>query len=166
MSLDSSSVQSLLESQTLIAEVEQSGIYRQMSASLCSLTISLNYKYLLFLSLYIIDVFLLAIDQDEEDIFQCGKCKSQFTSLHMFVLHKRTHQKTHQQTMDLTQFLTNDESQVMQTEDVVQDESQYNSQETFQLGEPIILEEADMLFRYITCLFFNIQLDNFHYNFV
>ncbi|XP_039312709.1 zinc finger protein 341 isoform X2 [Solenopsis invicta] len=64
----------------------------------------------------------------------------------MFVLHKRTHQKTQQQTVDLTQFLTNDESQVMHIEDAVQDESQYNSQETFQLGEPIILEEADMLF--------------------
>ncbi|XP_011149606.1 zinc finger protein 341-like [Harpegnathos saltator] len=111
VSLDGSSVQSLLESQTLIAEVEQS-----------------------------------AIDQDEEDIFQCGKCKSQFTSLQMFILHKRTHQKTQQQTVDLTQFLTNDESQVMHTEDSVQDESQYNSQETFQLGEPIILEETDMLF--------------------
>ncbi|XP_071649190.1 uncharacterized protein [Temnothorax longispinosus] len=110
VSLDGSSVQSLLESQTLIAEVEQS-----------------------------------AIDQDEEDIFQCGKCKSQFTSLQMFVLHKRTHQKTQQQ-VDLTQFLTNDESQVMHVEDAAQDESQYNSQETFQLGEPIILEEADMLF--------------------
>ncbi|XP_018045491.1 PREDICTED: zinc finger protein 341-like [Atta colombica] len=111
VSLDGSSVQSLLESQNLIAEVEQS-----------------------------------AIDQDEEDIFQCGKCKSQFTSLQLFILHKRTHQKTQQQTVDLTQFLTNDESQVMHVEDVVQDESQYNSQETFQLGEPIILEEADMLF--------------------
>ncbi|XP_011702528.1 PREDICTED: zinc finger protein 341-like [Wasmannia auropunctata] len=111
VSLDGSSVQSLLDSQTLIAEVEQS-----------------------------------AIDQDEEDIFQCGKCKSQFTSLQMFVLHKRAHQRTQQQTVDLTQFLTNDESQVMHVEDVVQDESQYNSQETFQLGEPIILEETDMLF--------------------
>ncbi|XP_011261200.1 zinc finger protein 341-like [Camponotus floridanus] len=111
VSLDGSSVQSLLESQTLIAEVEQS-----------------------------------AIDQDEEDIFQCGKCKSQFTSLQMFVLHKRTHQKTQEQTVDLTQFLTNDESQVMHVEDATPDESQYNSQETFQLGEPIILEEANMLF--------------------
>lgn len=111
VSLDGSSVQSLLESQTLIAEVEQS-----------------------------------AIDQDEEDIFQCGKCKSQFTSLQMFVLHKRAHQKTQAQTVDLTQFLTNDESQVMHVEDAAPDESQYNSQETFQLGEPIILEEADMLF--------------------
>lgn len=111
VSLDGSSVQTLLESQNLIAEVEQS-----------------------------------AIDQDEEDIFQCGKCKSQFTSLQMFVLHKRTHQKT-QQTMDLNQFLTNDESQqAMHVEDTAQDGSQYNSQETFQLGEPIVLEEADMLF--------------------
>lgn len=89
-----------------------------------------------------------AIDQDEEDIFQCGKCKSQFTSLQMFVFHKRTHQKS-EQTVDLTQFLTNDENQVMQTEDIIQDDSQYNSQETFQLGEPIILEGTDMLFRYI-----------------
>lgn len=70
----------------------------------------------------------------------------------MFVLHKRTHQKAQQQTVDLTQFLTNDESQVMHVEDTTQDETQYNSQETFQLGEPIILEEADMLFRYIAII--------------
>lgn len=49
--------------------------------------------------------------------------------------------------MDLTQFLTNDESHVMHVEDATPDDSQYNSQETFQLGEPIILEETDMLFR-------------------
>lgn len=65
------------------------------------------------------------------------------------------HQKTQQQAVDLAQFLTNNESQVMHVEDAAQDESQYNSQETFQLGEPIILEEADMLFRYI---------DNYIYN--
>ena len=106
-------------------------------------------SYILYKSLHNINISSPAIDQDEEDIFQCGKCKSQFTSLQLFVLHKRTHQKTQQQTVDLTQFLTNDESQVMHVEDVVQDESQYNSQETFQLGEPIILEEADMLFRYV-----------------
>ncbi|XP_015180311.1 PREDICTED: zinc finger protein 341-like [Polistes dominula] len=115
VSLDSPSVQSLLESQNLITEVEQS-----------------------------------AIDQDEEDIFQCGKCKSQFTSLHMFVLHKRTHQKTQEQTVDLSQFLVNDESHIVRAEDTSQDESQYNPQESFvrsdQLGESIILEETDMLF--------------------
>jgi hypothetical protein len=51
--------------------------------------------------------------------------------------------------MDLNQFLTNDETRTMHMENGAQDESQYNSQETFQLGEPIILEEADMLFRYV-----------------
>ncbi|KAI4489861.1 hypothetical protein M0804_004043 [Polistes exclamans] len=115
VSLDSPSVQSLLESQNLITEVEQS-----------------------------------AIDQDEEDIFQCGKCKSQFTSLHMFVLHKRTHQKTQEQTVDLSQFLVNDESHIVRAEDTSQDEPQYNPQESFvrtdQLGGSIILEETDMLF--------------------
>ncbi|XP_076634126.1 uncharacterized protein LOC143348130 isoform X2 [Colletes latitarsis] len=114
VSLDSP-VQSLLESQTLITEVDHS-----------------------------------VIDQDEEDIFQCGKCKSQFTSLHMFILHKRAHQKTHEETIDLSQFLVNDESQPVHTEENDQDTSQYNPQQTFvqndQLGEPIILEESDMLF--------------------
>lgn len=104
--------------------------------------------YIISIIIFNVDIFSTAIDQDEEDIFQCGKCKSQFTSLQMFVLHKRTHQKTQEQTVDLTQFLTNDESQVMHVEDATPDESQYNSQETFQLGEPIILEEANMLFRY------------------
>ncbi|XP_066594094.1 zinc finger protein 341-like [Prorops nasuta] len=114
VSLDSPSVQSLLESQTLITEVEQS-----------------------------------AIDQDEEDIFQCGKCKSQFTSLHMFVLHKRTHQTAQEQTVDLSQFLVSTESQVVHVEDTGQNETHYNPQEGFaqtdQLAEPIILEETDML---------------------
>jgi len=40
----------------------------------------------------------------------------------------------------------------------VEDESQYNSQETFHLGEPIILEEADMLFRYVA-------IDNYNHNY-
>ncbi|XP_029042679.1 uncharacterized protein LOC117602259 isoform X2 [Osmia lignaria lignaria] len=115
VSLDVPSVQCLLESPTLITEVEQS-----------------------------------AIDLDEEDIFQCGKCKNQFTSLHMFVLHKRTHQKTQEQTVDLSQFLVNDENQTIHIEDNSQHVSQYNPQETFvqndQLNEPIILEESDMLF--------------------
>lgn len=124
--------------------------------------VNIFYNYISYIvyisrSLHNINLSSLAIDQDEEDIFQCGKCKSQFTSLQLFVLHKRTHQKTQQQTVDLTQFLTNDESQVMHVEDVVQDESQYNSQETFQLGEPIILEEADMLFRYVV-------IDHCNYN--
>lgn len=96
-------------------------------------------------------MFYSAIDQDEEDIFQCGKCKSQFTSLHMFVLHKRTHQKTQEETIDLSQFLVNDDNQAVHQESNDQDTSQYNPQETFvqndQLSEPIILEESDMLFR-------------------
>ncbi|KAG7207563.1 hypothetical protein KM043_009187 [Ampulex compressa] len=115
VSLDSPSVQSLLESQNLITEVEQS-----------------------------------AIDQDEEDIFQCGKCKSQFTSLHMFILHKRAHQKEQEQTVDLNQFLASEESQSARVEDSGQDATQYNLQESYvqtdQLGESIILEETDMLF--------------------
>lgn len=68
----------------------------------------------------------------------------------MFVLHKRTHQKTQEQTVDLSQFLVNDETETVHTEDNSEDVSQFN-QETFvqndQLSEPIILEESDMLFR-------------------
>ncbi|XP_001601448.2 zinc finger protein 341 [Nasonia vitripennis] len=115
VSLDGSTVQSLLESQTLISEVEQS-----------------------------------AIDQDEEDIFQCGKCKSQFTSLHLFVLHKREHTKVQEQTVDLSQYLVSNDSPVVQTDDNCQDGTQYNPEDDFdqthQLGEPIILEENDILF--------------------
>ena len=99
------------------------------------------------------NIFVLtAIDQDEEDIFQCGKCKSQFTSLHMFLLHKREHLKVQEQTVDLSQYLVSDDSQVhVHGEDPCQDGTQYDPQETYvqtdQLGEPIILEETDMLFR-------------------
>ncbi|KAF7996704.1 hypothetical protein HCN44_002350 [Aphidius gifuensis] len=109
VSLDSSTVQSLLDSQSLITEVEQS-----------------------------------AIDQDDEDIFQCGKCKCQFTSFHMFLIHKREHIKD---TVDLSQYLVSNNNQVQVH---IDNSHQYNPQETFiqndQLNEPIILEETDMLF--------------------
>lgn len=103
-------------------------------------------------SLLIVDIlFCAAIDQDEEDIFQCGKCKSQFTSLHLFVLHKREHTKVQEQTVDLSQYLVSNDSPVVQTDDNCQDGSQYNPEDDFdqthQLGEPIILEENDILFR-------------------
>ncbi|KAH0554082.1 zinc finger protein 341-like [Cotesia glomerata] len=117
VSLDSSTVQSLLESQNLMPDIEQPGI-----------------------------------DQDEEDIFQCGKCKCQFTSLHMFLLHKKSHIKKQEQTVDISQYLISDNSQVqVHNEDPCQDPTtQYNPTETFiqtnQLTEPIILEESDMLF--------------------
>ncbi|XP_011505118.1 PREDICTED: zinc finger protein 341-like [Ceratosolen solmsi marchali] len=115
VSLDGSSVQSLLDSQTLISEVEQS-----------------------------------AINQDEEDIFQCGKCKSQFTSLHLFVLHKREHTKLPEQKVDLSHYLVSNDSHVLQTDDDCHDGTHYNPEDDFnqdhQLGESIILEENDILF--------------------
>ena len=100
--------------------------------------------------IFIIYFFYTAIDQDEEDIFQCGKCKSQFTSLHLFVLHKREHTKVQEQTVDLCQYLVSNDSHVVQTDDNCQDGTQYNPEDDFnqthQLGEPIILEENDILF--------------------
>ncbi|KAK8753456.1 hypothetical protein OTU49_004552 [Cherax quadricarinatus] len=30
-------------------------------------------------------------DEDDEDVFQCGRCKKQFSSLEHFVTHKRNH---------------------------------------------------------------------------
>lgn len=96
------------------------------------------------------------MDQDDDDIFQCGKCKCQFTSLHLFLLHKREHVKTPEQT-DLSQYLVpNDNAQVANShqEDACQSQPQpqpqYNTAESFiqtnQLTEPIILQETDMLF--------------------
>lgn len=115
--LDNSTVQSLLESQTLITQVEQS-----------------------------------AIDQDEEDIFQCGKCKSQFTSLQLFILHKQEHFKVQEQSVDISQYLVTNTSQIISTDETCSDGTQYDTQETFdqtdQLDEPIILEDNNMLFRY------------------
>ncbi|KAK0082980.1 hypothetical protein PV325_009562 [Microctonus aethiopoides] len=117
VSLDSSTVQSLLDSQNLITEVEQS----------------------------------VTVDHDEEDIFQCGKCKCQFTSLHMFLLHKRTHLKKQEQTVDLSQYLVDNSQVQIHRDDPCQNAAQYNPQETSfiqadELTEPIILEETDMLF--------------------
>lgn len=107
--LDNSTVQSLLESQTLITQV----------------------------------------DQDEEDIFQCGKCKSQFTSLQLFILHKQEHFKVQEQSVDISQYLVTNSSQIVSAEEPCSNGTQY--QETFdqtdQLDEPIILEGNDMLFR-------------------
>jgi hypothetical protein len=137
--LDGSSVQSLLESQTLISEVEQSGICHELCRIL-----------LINFILCFIFVFT-AINQDEEDIFQCGKCKSQFTSLHLFVLHKREHTKVPEEKVDLSQYLVSNDSHILQTDDNCQDGTQYNPEDDFdqahQLGESIILEENDILFR-------------------
>lgn len=94
-----------------------------------------------------------AIDQDEDDIFQCGKCKSQFTSLHLFVLHKREHTKVPERSVDLSQYLVSNDSHVVQTDDNCQDGTRYNPddgfEQTHELGEPIILEENDLLFRWV-----------------
>ena len=32
---------------------------------------------------------MICLFADEEDVFQCGKCKKQFTSLEVFVTHKK-----------------------------------------------------------------------------
>ncbi|XP_034947032.1 zinc finger protein 341-like [Chelonus insularis] len=119
VSFDSSTVQSLLESQHLIPEIEQT-----------------------------------TIDQDEEDIFQCGKCKCQFNLLHSFLHHKKSHLKK-PQTVDLSQYLMNDNNQVqvdaeMPCQNITQFNSDHPSESEFiqtdQLNEPIILQETEMLF--------------------
>ncbi|XP_033208256.1 zinc finger protein 341-like isoform X2 [Belonocnema kinseyi] len=93
---------------------------------------------------------LTAIDQEEEDIFQCGKCKSQFTSLHLFILHKQEHLKVQEQTVDISQYLVTNATQVVSAENACQGGTQYHPQETFdqsdQLNEPIVLAGSDMLF--------------------
>lgn len=35
---------------------------------------------------------LAEITLDEDDVFQCGRCKEVFTSFHQFMLHKQDHQ--------------------------------------------------------------------------
>lgn len=93
------------------------------------------------------------MDQDEEDIFQCGKCKMQFTSLHLFVLHKREHTnaKTLEKTVDLSRYLVSSDSPIVQTSDNCND-TDYNPDNDFEhnheLDHSIILEENDILFRY------------------
>uniref|UniRef100_A0A0C9RCD0 ZNF341 protein n=1 Tax=Fopius arisanus TaxID=64838 RepID=A0A0C9RCD0_9HYME len=134
VSLDSSAVQSLLESQTLITEVENSGTKTPQYFIQSELNRNSN-------------EISPAIEQDDDDIFQCGKCKCQFTSLHLFLLHKREHLKPPEETVDLSQYLVPNSVETS-PEDCQQ--SQYNPEESFiqtdQLTEPIILEETDMLF--------------------
>ncbi|XP_012252345.2 zinc finger protein 341 [Athalia rosae] len=117
VTLDNPTVQSLLESQALLTGIDHAGI-----------------------------------DHDQADLFQCGKCKSQFTSLQIFLLHKKQHQKLQEQALDLTQFLGNHDSRITQGANNLQETTtRFNSQESFiqddpAIGEPIILEETDMLF--------------------
>ncbi|KAL7306410.1 hypothetical protein TKK_0001828 [Trichogramma kaykai] len=95
-----------------------------------------------------------AINQEEDDLFQCGKCRSQFTSLHLFVLHKREHSKIPDQKVDLSQYLVNNDSHVAQADcNNGQDSDSCNDYnpdghfgQSHQLNEPIILEENDLLF--------------------
>lgn len=67
------------------------------------------------------------------------------------MLHKREHTKVQEQSVDLSQYLVND---TVQTDDNCQDGTSYNPEDDFsqthQLGESIILEDNDILFRYIT----------------
>lgn len=61
---------------------------------------------------------------DEEDVFQCGKCKKQFSSLPDFILHKKTHTPGRSGSNP---------------------ESCQNFQTDNDIGNPIILNESDIL---------------------
>lgn len=64
--------------------------------------------------------------------------------------HKQEHSSVQEQSVDLNQYLVND-SPVVQSDDNCQDGAQYDLEDDFnpphELGEPIILEENDILFR-------------------
>ncbi|XP_015606354.1 zinc finger protein 341 isoform X2 [Cephus cinctus] len=67
----------------------------------------------------------------------------------MFILHKREHSKVQEHTVDLSQYLVGNNDQTVHTDNTCQDGTDYNPQDNFvqaPLGEPIILEETDMLF--------------------
>lgn len=61
---------------------------------------------------------------DEEDVFQCGRCKKQFSTLQDFILHKKTHTPGHSGSNS---------------------ESCQNFQTDNDIGNPIILNESDIL---------------------
>lgn len=138
-SMENLSVQTFLdECRTLVTEVEQTG--ENWSCNQC------------FGEFSIWHFWLLAIDQEEDDIFQCGRCKSQFTSLHVFILHKREHLRVQEQSVDLNQYLINGDNQIVQVcSDNHQNDSEYNPEGDFDhsnsLAESIILEENDILFK-------------------
>ncbi|XP_071446650.1 zinc finger protein 341-like [Hetaerina americana] len=88
------------------------------------------------------------ITLDEEDVFQCGKCKKQFISLPMFLCHKKessclAHKSLiYQNGMDVM-----DDSAIVS---VAGNSAHSPTSEAFdvtqlEVGQPIILEEADML---------------------
>ncbi|KAJ8684106.1 hypothetical protein QAD02_019898 [Eretmocerus hayati] len=87
---------------------------------------------------------------DDEDLFQCGKCKSQFSSLHLFIRHKREHGKAPEQTVDLSQYLESNTNHLIQDNDTCHHDNQFDPGADFtdahQLQESIIMENHDILF--------------------
>lgn len=136
----------------MITEVENVGTSFDFIKLFFSPSSRSLFPYSFTLHTFFFQLLLIAgIDHDEEDILQCGKCKSQFTSLHLFILHKKEHVKLQEQTVDISQYLSNHDDRVDRSVTECQENVQFASQETFveadPLGEPIILEESDMLFR-------------------
>lgn len=90
------------------------------------------------------------IDQLESDIFQCGKCKIQFTSLLVFLQHKKEHSsKPPDPAVDVSPFIVNDPHICS---DTIATDSTFDQQileQNDQLNRSIILEENDMLFKLI-----------------
>ena len=83
--------------------------------------------------------------------------------MHLFLQHKQDHIKVEQQSVDVNQYLESKPTQVVPA-DVCQNRAQYHPQVTYdqinQLNEPIILQESDMLFRYIFIISFMIYMCN------
>ncbi|KAG8223931.1 hypothetical protein J437_LFUL003739, partial [Ladona fulva] len=86
------------------------------------------------------------ITLDEEDVFQCGKCKKQFISLHMFLCHKK------EGPCDVQSLLYQSGMNVMDGTAIPAANQNENPQtaEAFDVtelgvGHPIILSEADLL---------------------
>lgn len=72
------------------------------------LDITLKYTVQLSLLHLICFIFYFSaeITLDEDDIFQCGRCKKVFTSFHQFMLHKQEHQIACMLSCLLLQFFT------------------------------------------------------------
>lgn len=84
---------------------------------------------------------------DDDDLFQCGKCKKHFTSFQLFVLHKREHKQGHTPKLYNSNMLSPSDESRSNTSDTQYCQLRVDSlgTETSAVGNPVIFSENDIL---------------------
>ncbi|XP_049831569.1 zinc finger protein 761-like [Schistocerca gregaria] len=84
---------------------------------------------------------------DEDDLFQCGKCKKHFTSFQLFVLHKKEHKQGHTSKLHNSSVLSLPDESKSSTSETLYCQLRVDSLGTAspEIGNPIVFSENDIL---------------------